>query len=121
MVPGADTGASADCRTHKAAPMNVGIVSLWWNHTELLPEFVRMMKGQPWDRLILVDNASTPEAGIAYDAAIERFRSGASVMHLETNSVLDGWNSGMNALDTDVVVQMANDVVMTDPRWLGWG
>jgi hypothetical protein len=93
---------------------------LWWEHTELLPEFVRLMRGQQWDRLILVDNASSHVAHAAYHDAVATIGGNASVLRRAENSVLAGWNEGIAALGTDVVVQMANDVIMADPRWLAW-
>lgn len=102
--------------------MSVGIASLWYEHPELLPEFVRLMRGQPWDELILVDNASPePATQAAYAAAVAELGPGARVMRMAQNSVLHGWNAGIAALGTDVVVQMANDVLLTDERWLTWG
>lgn len=99
----------------------IGICSLWWNHQEMLPEFLRMMKVGGWDKLILVDNASKPEAHEAFKAAVAELGPKASGMRMSKNSVLHGWNAGMNALGTDILIQMANDVVMTDERWLEWG
>jgi len=99
----------------------VGICSLWWNHQEMLPEFLRMMKVGGWDKLVLVDNASTPEANAAFKEAVKELGPKASGLRMGKNSVLHGWNAGMNALGTDIVIQMANDVVQTDVRWLEWG
>ncbi len=107
------------------AQYTVGIASLWHNATELLPEFVRLMSkarwGRLWDQLILVNNASTSEAHAAYEAAVAYLGPQATVLRMETNSVLHGWNAGIAALDTHIVIQMANDVTMTDERWLEWG
>lgn len=101
--------------------MTIGIASLWYEHPELLPEFVRLMQGQPWDELILVDNASPePATQAAYTAAVAELGPGARVLRMAENSVLHGWNAGMAALGTDIVLQMANDVVMEDARWLTW-
>ena len=103
-----------------ATMTTVGIAALWWNHVELLPEFVRLMRVGGWDKLIFVDNASEPVAHAAYQAAVETLGPGASVLRMAENSVLHGWNAGMAALGTDIVVQAANDLVMTDKRWLAW-
>ena len=99
---------------------SIGICSLWWNHQELLPEFVRMMRVGGWDKLILVDNASTSDAAFAYRNAVAELGPKASCRRMDRNSVLHGWNAGMAALGTDIVIQMANDLVMTDEHWLEW-
>jgi hypothetical protein len=101
--------------------MTVGICSLWWNHQEMLPEFLRMMKVGGWDKLILVNNASEPEATKAFEGAVTELGDNASMLLMKTNSVLHGWNAGMAMLGTDIVIQMANDIVMTDEHWLEWG
>ncbi len=98
----------------------IGICSLWWNHQELLPEFVKMFRVGGWDRLILVDNASSPEAALTFRAAVKQLGKGASVLRMQKNSVLHGWNAGMAALGTDIVIQMANDLMMVDEHWLQW-
>lgn len=114
MVAGAvETGSGG-------AAVTVGMAALWWEHVELLPEFIRLLRGQPWDRLIFVDNASSPEANLAYQAAAAELGPGASVLRMAENDVTRGWNAGMAALGTDVVVQMSNDIEMTDERWLAW-
>jgi GT2 family glycosyltransferase len=100
--------------------MTIGICSLWWNHQELLPEFLRMMKVGGWDKLILVDNASSPEAHEAYRKAIVELGPKASGLRMSRNSVLHAWNAGMAALGTDILIQMANDVIMTNEKWLEW-
>lgn len=100
--------------------MTIGICSLWWNHQEMLPEFLRMMKVGGWDKLILANNASEPEATRAFEAAVTELGDNASMLLMKENSVLHAWNAGMAMLGTDIVIQMANDLVMTDEHWLEW-
>jgi hypothetical protein len=100
--------------------MTIGIAALWWEHVELLPEFVRMMRVRGWDRLLFVDNASSISAHVAYQVAAAVLGPGASVLRMAENDVVRGWNAGMAALGTDVVIQMSNDVEMMDERWLAW-
>jgi hypothetical protein len=96
--------------------MTTGVVSLWHNAQELLPEFERLLSVGGWDRAILVDNASDADAKTAYQLSASR--AGFEVLTLAENNVLRGWNTGMDALDTDVRVCMANDLVMVKPTWL---
>ena len=96
--------------------MTIGICSLWYNATELLPEFERLLAPGGWDECILVDNASSAESAKAYAESAER--AGFSVLRMEENNVCKGWNAGMNALSTDLRVCMANDLLMIDPGWL---
>jgi hypothetical protein len=101
--------------------MTIGICSLWHNAPELLPEFERLLAPGGWEQAILVDNASPePATQAAYAAAVAELGPGARVLRLAANRVLHGWNAGIAALGTDIVVQMANDVIMTDARWLTW-
>jgi len=96
--------------------MSVGIVSLWHNAVELLPEWERLLSPGGWDEAILVDNGSSPLSQAIYDA--EAGLHGFDVLHMAENNVNAGWNAGMNALTTDVRICMANDLVMIDPTWI---
>lgn len=96
--------------------MTIGIVSLWHDAPELLGEWERLLAPGGWDRAILVDNASSPESARAYAESAER--ADFTVLCMGENDVVKGWNAGMNALDTDARVCMANDVIMLHPNWL---
>ena len=96
--------------------MTIGLVSLWHNATELLPEFERLLAPGGWDEAILIDNASDPEACAAYTAITDR--TGCKVLRTAENNVCRAWNEGMNALTTNVRVCMANDLLMIYPDWL---
>lgn len=96
--------------------MTIGIVSLWYNTPELLGEWERLLAPGSWDRAILIDNASSPEAAQAY--AESAARCGFEVLTREQNDVVPAWNAGMDALDTTVRVCMASDLIMVDQNWL---
>ena len=96
--------------------MTIGLVSLWHNAAELLPEFERMLLPGGWDEAILIDNASAPDAKRAYQLTAER--TGCKVLTMATNDVLKAWNAGMAALDTDIKLCMANDLIMVHPDWI---
>ena len=98
------------------AGMSVGIVSLWWNTPELLNEWERLLAPGGWDRAILVDNASDETSRAAYAESAERM--GFEILRMEENDVVKGWNAGMDALDADVKVCMASDVISVHHNWL---
>lgn len=99
--------------------MTVGIVSLWHNHPELLPFFTHMLRVDGWDKLVLVDNASDEGLTPAYVNALEKIGLGErALLHTEENNVIGAWNFGAAQLDTDILIVMANDLIMLDARWV---
>jgi len=79
-----------------------------------------MMGVGGWDKLILIDDASAEEANLAYHDAVAELGPNASVLRMEHNDALRAGNAGVEALGTDIVIGMVNDLVMTDERWLEW-
>jgi len=96
--------------------MTIGIVSLWHNAPELLPEFELLLAPGGWDEAILVDNASSDESQAAYVESAKR--CGFSVLRYSENDVVAAWNAGMAELQTDIMVCMANDLLMIRDDWL---
>lgn len=107
------------------AGLSVGIVALWYGAEELLPYWHELLLVAPeWDHVILVDNATSPATGQAYQAAARALAEASGrrvdVLRRAENSVLHGWNAGAALLDTDIIITMACDVLLTDARWLAW-
>ncbi len=103
--------------------MTIGIVSLWHNHPELLPFFQHMLSVDGWDKLIFVDNASDKGLQGSYEHsldAIQHKRPGAHIDYLRMaeNNVVKAWNAGAAQMGTDILVIMANDLLMLDARWV---
>jgi len=105
--------------------MSIGIVSLWHNHPELLPFFRHMMRVDGWDKLVLVDNASDEGLIEAYRSTLSRievdngcFGIDIQLAVMSGNDVCYAWNWGAALLDTDIIIVMANDLIMLDARWV---
>lgn len=85
----------------------VSIVTPWWNHLELAPDYVAAVSRRaPRDELIVVDNASDPPVGLP------------GVRLEENRGFSAASNVGLEAARGDVVLFLNNDVVMTRPDWL---
>ena len=101
--------------------MSVGIVSLWYGHEELLPNWDKLLSVSGWDEFILIDNGSPDGERLAWWA-----KSAAANGHPirlyrhPVNDCVRAVNNGLNLLRSDVMVYMSNDVVMTDRQWLAW-
>jgi glycosyltransferase involved in cell wall biosynthesis len=99
--------------------MTIGIVSLWHNHPELLPFFQHMMRVDGWDKLVLVDNASDEGLAEMYLGTLMDIEPGVcSYYRTDDNNVVKAWNLGVKRLDTDILIVMANDLIMLDARWV---
>ena len=98
--------------------MTIGVVSLWHNHPELLPFFTHMMRVDGWDKLVVVDNASDEGLAPAYKSVLGNSARRTHVIRMAKNNVVDGWNTGVTELDTDIVIVLANDLLMLDARWV---
>ena len=91
--------------------MNITIVTPWLNCHELIAAYEKAMSVlAEGDRLVIVDNASTPP--IIVPSADETVR-------LKRNLGFAGAsNRGLRRVTTDAVLFLNNDVLMTSATWL---
>jgi Glycosyl transferase family 2 len=86
--------------------MSVCVVTPWWNHHELIPDYeVAIDVGEP-DELIVVDNASDPPIALPGVRADSNLGFSAAC------------NLGLEAATADAVLFLNNDVEATSSGWL---
>jgi hypothetical protein len=89
---------------------SVTVVTPWWQHHELAPDYQQAVFAAAPDQVIVVDNGGAPELPL--------------LPRLHTVEM--GWNSGfshacnagLEAATTDAVLFLNNDIVATGPDWL---
>lgn len=87
--------------------MTVAVVTPWFEHLELRPDYERAIGlGPPPDELIVVDNGSRPPLPFA------------TIRNQENLGFCQACNQGLDAATTDVVVFLNNDVAATEAGWL---
>ena len=91
--------------------MRLSVVTPWWNHPELLPDYASVVNaGQP-DEVIVIDNGSSPEfepAGIEPHTIVIRNRTNRGFSR--------ACNQGLAAATGDAVLFLNNDVQLTEER-----
>ncbi len=86
--------------------MTVAIVTPWYEHRELWPDYQKVIKAAHADEVWIVDNGSDPPLDF-------------STLRLDTNEgFCGGSNAGLHVARTDVVVFLNNDVKLIRPDWL---
>ncbi len=87
--------------------MTVCIVTPWFEHTELWPDYRDVIRaGDPADEVLIVDNGSTPPLDFA-------------TLRLDENTgFCGGCNAGLHATRADIVVFLNNDVSVIHDNWL---
>jgi GT2 family glycosyltransferase len=86
--------------------VTITVVTPWWNHPELAPDyFTAVAAGKP-DDLIVVDNGSDPELEFG-------------THRLDTNiGFVRACNHGLEQATTDAVVFLNNDIELLSEDWL---
>lgn len=85
---------------------SVAIVTPWFEHRELWPDYLTVIKDARPDELWIVDNGSDPPLGFA-------------TIRLDGNRGFSGGsNTGLHAAHTEVVVFLNSDVHLIDVGWL---
>jgi len=86
--------------------MSFAIVTPWFNHLELWPDYAKVAQDAKPDELLIVDNASIPSLEFAE-------------IQLSTNrGFCGGCNEGLRAATTDIVVFLNNDVSLVRRGWI---
>lgn len=95
-----------------------GFVSLWHDHTELLPHFRKLASAPGWDEICIVDNGGTGDTNniLWCNANVIAQETGKKVWvyRREQNSSVHAMNEGLRQLNTDVKAFIANDVYPLD-------
>ncbi len=82
------------------------IVTPWYNHLELWPDYREVIDAAEAEEVWIVDNGSSPPLDF-------------STMRLERNEgFCGGSNAGLHAATTEAVVFLNNDVSLTSREWL---
>ncbi len=86
--------------------MTVAIVTPWFEHTELWPDYRKVIAAANADEVLIVDNGSTPPLDFG-------------TLRLETNEgFCGGSNAGLHVARSDIVVFLNNDVSLERDDWL---
>ncbi len=86
--------------------MTVAIVTPWWEHRELWPDYRKVIAAADTDEVWIVDNGSTPPLDFG-------------TLRLDSNEgFCGGCNAGLHVARTDVVVFLNNDVALQRDDWL---
>ncbi|HKJ23664.1 MAG TPA: glycosyltransferase [Myxococcota bacterium] len=93
----------------------VAILCNWWNHPELLDGFCAAVAGEAWDELVVVDNASDPDASAQLERRIGEL--GGCILRRESNSQLGGVRDAVAATCSETLILLNNDV---RPKRSGW-
>ena len=86
--------------------MTVGIVTPWFNHVELWPDYRAVINAAQADEVWIIDNGSRPPLDFA------------TLTLPENKGFCGGCNAGLHAATTEVVVFLNNDVALTSNEWL---
>ena len=87
--------------------MTVAVVTPWYRHLELQPDYDHALELGPWpDELLIVDNGSSPPLEFA------------AIRNPENVGFCKASNQGLEAASSDVVVFLNNDVAATEHGWL---
>lgn len=85
---------------------SIAVVTAWQNHLELASAYFEAVETGKPDQLVIVDDASIPPLEFASH-------------RLDSPTGFCGANNvGLAAVETDAVLMLNNDVVMTRPNWL---
>jgi GT2 family glycosyltransferase len=85
----------------------VAVVTPWFEHLELQPDYDRALElGPPPDELIVVDNGSDPPLPFA------------AIRNDDNLGFCQASNQGLDAATSDVVVFLNNDISATEAGWL---
>ena len=93
------------------------IIVPWWNHPELIGDFVEAIGSERADEVLIMDNASEPEVANSLDELLGR-RCGMTVVHRDSNSQLQALTEGVRLARNETVVFLNNDVVKRTTGWL---
>jgi GT2 family glycosyltransferase len=94
----------------------VAILCNWWNHPELLDDFCEAVAGEAWDELVVVDNASEPDAARQIAGRIGEL--GGRVLRRETNGQLGGVRESVAATASEILILLNNDVRRKRSGWV---
>ncbi len=86
--------------------MSVAIVTPWFEHTELWPDYRDVIRAADADEVLIVDNGSTPPLDFG-------------TLRLDQNTgFCGGCNAGLHATRAEIVVFLNNDVSVIHQNWL---
>ncbi len=86
--------------------MTVAIVTPWFNHLDLWPDYWAAVSAAAADEVWIVDNGSNPPLDF-------------STLRLDTNEgFCGGSNAGLHVARTDAVVFLNNDIELVEDDWL---
>jgi GT2 family glycosyltransferase len=93
--------------------VKLSVVTPWWNHSELLPDYAAAVNAGRPDEVIVTDNGSDPAfepVGIEVPGAVNRNHANLGFSH--------ACNQGLGISTSDAVLFLNNDIVtLTDEPW----
>jgi GT2 family glycosyltransferase len=96
--------------------MACSVIVAWYNHPELLSNFLHAMDGEEFGELFVMDNASEPDTAALLDKHITAI--GGKVVHRTVNLQTEAIVQGIDMAANEVIVSVNNDIIKTRSGWL---